>query len=723
MSDVSELQKLLATLAQPESFQLDDSTPDALLGFLAEYLAHVPYGEGADAVLDAWSQIYWMGRSPGELAQLADQPAQANGSLWPQQALLLGLLRMLQTPRALLNHLPYAHRELYYRQLLGLSELPAQPPSVVLSFDLVPRRTELLLPAGTLFSAGQDDRGTPVQFALDQDVLANAGHWTDLRWCRRSRSGQSASSRVVFDELGKRPWPEGGLRLFDPHADEQPLSAGWLLSLNGLQLAPGSKATILLQFKSDVRREWVAAASVSGAKGWIPLVDTSTPGLIRQMSFELPAGAGTLAAPAGLDGISLTQPVLQLKAAAEQVLPSVLSVIVNGQQVGYDDHPLTPFGFGPVPEVLAEDQLYLGFAGMTPGQSVALYLELQGARALHARWEYLNHANRWASLDASVTDGTDGLFRSGLWRAVLPADASDCATAMPAGRHWLRVRLDGEPAASAAQASDYPWLRGLAANAMTATLQAADALDDRVFERPLPADSIRQPVEPVPGLLRAVQPWASRGGRPRETSAAFLQRAALRLSHRRRALAWRDMVAILKADFSEVFEVTYPAAARQMTPPAQTPQRLVVIPVNRERDNTDALRPVLNAARLEAMSAHLKRLASPWQDIVVVNPRYRDVEVTLEVRFQAGVNPGYGYRQIQRALTGRYMPWSEDTTAGATPANRIDYYELMAHVQAQDGVDCVLNLALDGARASVQGQDDEVLVLVWPQFADAVGEE
>lgn len=715
MSDLSDLQQLLDSLAPPQGFQLDDRTARALLEFLDDYLVQVPYGDSPDAGTRTWSRIFFMGKTPAELADIARAPALADGALWPQQAFLLAFLKLLDTPRALLNHLPAAHRQLYYRQLLGLAENGAQPSQVALSFQLAPRTAELLIPAGTVFAAGQDGAGTLVQFALDRTLLANQGSWTDLRWCVRARPGIAAQAHVAFDAGAKRLLPAQGLRLMDAAPAQQQLLRGRMVASAGLQVAGDFATDFAIQLAPGVPLEAVSSARISAGQRWLPLIDNTPANQSQNLRFQLPAGAGPSAPPKGLDGLSRDVPVLQVLSAEGEELSHVLEIHVNGQQVAdFEDFALTPFGFAVQPQGVADDQLFLGFTGVKPGQTLSLYWQLQGPKPLVPRWEYLNQANEWASLDGSVADDTDGLFRSGLWSAVLPLDASDSAPAMPAGRHWIRALMAGDAAASPQVASDYPFLTGLVANAMTATLMNVNALDAASLRQPLPPDAVRQPMESLPGLVKTLQPWASFGGRPQESTADFLARAAQRLSHRQRALTWRDMAAILKADFSAVFDVATQGRQRQAVPPAQQEQRLIVIPLNRERDNADALRPLLNPARLAEMAAHLQRLASPWQEIVVANPTYRDVSIELDVRWRPGVNPEFGTRQLRQALDRHYMPWAGDGPAGVPLANCLDYYDVIAQAQALPEVESVVRLLLDGAQQSIQARDDEVLILAWP---------
>ncbi|MFJ3368109.1 hypothetical protein [Pseudomonas sp. NPDC086251] len=719
MTNTSTVENFLSGLMAAQGFQLDNRTILENLQFIEQYTQLIPYApdfsQAPPSAALTWEHIYFTAKeNPAKLAQIYQHRALAGGTLWPQQALLLAFLEVLQTPRALLNCLPHAHRELYYRKLLGLAERPAEPAKVALSFVLSPKLTELLIPGGTLFSAGQDPQGTKIQYALDNDLLANQCQWTDLRWCWRPRAEGVATSFIAY-EKSQHPWPTSGLRLFSESDQDQTVLRGRLVTSSLLEAPDAGQFEIL--FSQSINAAQVSTAQVSSGDHWLPLQLIGPGASAQTLLFSLaPADVGAISAPVGLDGLTLDAPVIRLACPdlpGQSALPVIRQVTINATTVVDDpqQYLLTPFGYSTEAPSLAQAQLYVGLAALQSQQTVSLFWKVSGAKALTIIWQYLNSNNQWATLDASVIDETAGLFRSGLWSATLPQDASTTASSMPAGRCWLRGLMDNS-GVSVSGVSDYPFVTGLVVNGMTATLQNPAALDPSTLSEPLPAHSISQPLTAISGLSNTLQPWDSWDGRARETTSAFFERSAQRLVHRNRALTWQDMVAMLKTKFRAVFDVATPASVKQTMVPAQRQQKLIVIPANAEKDNTDALRPRLNTARLEDMAAYLEQLASPWQQIVVDNPIYVDVQIAYEVKFHPWMNPDYGYRELHLALEQHFMPWAQELATNVNLANRLDYYDVVAQIQQQPYVDYVVSLTLNGRRQSIQGADDEVLILV-----------
>ncbi|TMU74664.1 hypothetical protein FGA82_21270 [Pseudomonas fluorescens] len=880
------------TASEQAPFKLDDRTLEQRLTYVFEYASQIPFDASPQ---HNWAQVLFPGGADDidQLVTLYTSAALADGLLAPQQAFLLALLHQLETPTALFNALADAHRQLYYRNFLGLKEREAVSDTVVLSFGLKKSATQLLLPAGTLFGAGQDAQGNLVQYQLDQPLQANQGQLSDVRWCRPVGAQMFS---CVLQDIGQRvAWPQGGCRLFSAQGPaEQPVVTGRVVASDALALSEG-KRTLRITFASTPAAGPMRA-EVSTAKGWIAL----TPG--NDSSFVLEADGPAITPANGLDGYMADVPLLKLSRQDGLPVPVVSSIAVKvtqtrqvrfhadagsspldracypfGQtpQAGvsfislmaadwcrkttpisvtvtpqwqglpgecfadwYQDYPnapvgnqgflvqpkvytengwetlgaplslfanapgapagialtlppfsqlpaqpsesndpedwdsrvrlelvgqgflqppltpssitatalnppytpqwksldveysavdstlgtqyvLTPFGYTNTAEdkAAALPQLYLGFSSMQAGQHLSLYWKLQSPQPLALDVQYLNLTNQWSSLNATVVDATEGLFDSGLWTASLPADAANQASAMPAGRHWIRLVVTPPASTSDSAVSSYPWLQAVLVNCMTATLSQAQSLDSSYFDQPLPANTITQAAQPMDGLGSVVQPWPSAGGRAAESPAVFNRRVARQLAHRGRGQTWKDVRALLLAQFPEVHEVYTPTQEGALQPRASDLQTLMVIPEHGQLDNTDVLRPVFNQARLEAMRRFLQAKASPWAKLTVVNPVYINVTGKYDIQFSPSISPEYGYRLLAQKLLERYLPWAWDGHSEAIPGSRIDYYEMLAFIQRQPLVEQVVTFTLNDAMDSIECTPSQVLIPQWESLS------
>lgn len=599
MSDLEQLKQRVGSGLTDQTFLLEPRTGKDLLNLVAKYTEAVPFAGYADA---DWNRFWMAGRTLDALNDIYQSPELAEKTLPVQQAFLLALLHLLETPRTLLNTVPARHRSLYYRDLLGFAPRAPQPDSVVVSFTLQKNASPYALPAGSLLDGGQDSAGNSITYQTDDSLLITGQQLEQLCWT--AQVGDTWKRYIAIDSATGVALPAEGVRIF-----------------------------------SEV-------------------------------------GEGT---------------------ATQERAPV----------------------------------LYLGFSGTSAQDTLSVYWSVRASSALDLAWCYYNGKN-WASLDAELQDDTAGLSVSNLWRARLPADSQPGSSQLQdeeplaAGYYWIKGTLKEKNAAKDENApSEYmPKLQAVLANAMTATLNMAQALDDSHFAQPLPANTVSQLVTPVAAISDVRQPLPSVGGQPRETEAVMLQRAATRIAHRQRAITWNNMRSLLMEHYPEIFDVRFPDVDKLSHLPALEVQSLMVIPDGRYGDNDDALRPALSEGRLTRMAQWLAQYTSLWAAPTLKNPKYIDVTARYRVTFVADIRPDYGYHQLAAQLQHDYMPWATDQRHAVTPGNQVDYYRLLATLQQSPLVQLVNSLVLihnvidnTGKTTSVETQstvtarDDEVLIL------------
>ncbi|HBO5143994.1 hypothetical protein FA378_31105 [Pseudomonas aeruginosa] len=303
-----------------------------------------------------WDDVWFPQGVEALLAELGGLLKLPNGNLAPHQAFLLAFLRQLETPRDLLNTVLPRHRELYYRQMLGVSERPAVPDRVVVGAELVGGEQERLIPAGTLLDGGQDAQQNPQHYALDRHLLANAGRCSDLFYYRPGAQGAAGRSRRVYSEADGITWPEGGLRLFEAAVaeDETPALGGRLIASAALALNRGERV-IKLGFSQKPEAPERLLAWVTAGGEWLPVATSwSDPLLALSLSAEAPA----IEAAPGLDGWSFAKPLLKLVHQDGLAVPPVKDVwltVTDAQdpwlatdegRVGLNE-PVHPFGLEP----------------------------------------------------------------------------------------------------------------------------------------------------------------------------------------------------------------------------------------------------------------------------------------------------------------------------------------------------------------------------------------
>lgn len=895
------LNNKLTAIVPDTAFKLDERSILDILNWLKTYAEKIPFDQRKKQF---WDSFYFIQENhPHHLADIYQNANKANGLLPAHQAFLLAFLKLLETTKILFNTFPARHRNLYYRELLGLKPRNARADQVAIGITLNSDCTEYLIPKGTLFDAGHDSAGNPLQYVAESDLLANQGVLTDLYWCRKE--GDGWKSAILLNLADDIKLPENGIQLFSSTSHDVPVLSGYLITSSLFAMSAGKRSIkVTLASKWKGNRDHITA-QISSGDHWLSLPKPSITTEIKGdtevycLTFYLSANNDPITPPDGLDNMTFKVPVLKLGTTHGSILPEItgIEVSVNGnrsvyyasdggieqtdttsfpfgqlpslgsgfnlvapewygtenatvtmtpQWIGlpissfstwYDKYdpkpasngvfkvrgylvtsqkrnvlndaksqslfggdkepqgqsleftlpamdypladspepndwpasvrielveqdfmhtqywqapkdknlpytpqisalqvqfsakakakqfavyPLAPFGRGEAAaetSAFTHEAFYLGFTGILPGQTLSLYWQLEGLKALNLSWFYLNQHNIWSPLDKLVHDQTRNLFDRGIWRALLPEDAASQVAMMPAGRYWLKAEITNQ-----IEPRDYPRIKGLLYNATIATLINSETVAQDHFINGLAADSIKQPVTASVAISGVTQPWASWNGHPAETEQAFLKRIPTRLSHRNRVLSWGNMVTLLKDHFISLFDVRHHSGNKLTTIPAPEKQQLIVIPDNRHKDNDDALRPELNQSQLKEMVEWLGRLSSPWAAIEINNPTYVNVLIRYQLAFVAGISPAYGYYQLQRELSRQYMPWGENPIIGVAIGRHIDYYQLLATIQRSPLVERVMNLTLEkdnqleaNTGKSIEANDNEVLILVWPE--------
>ncbi|HGM5307318.1 TPA: hypothetical protein ACKQJM_003325 [Serratia marcescens] len=320
---------------------------------------------------------------------------------------------------------------------------------------------------------------------------------------------------------------------------------------------------------------------------------------------------------------------------------------------------ILPFGFSrqsEVQEVLAEADVYLGLEGIEAGQLLTLHWQLKSPGAFVLEWQYLAVGERWMRL--SVNDATDGWQSSGIVSADWPGDACRASTCLPAGRMWIRGRVQKllAPDRNLVALPTAPWLAGIATNAGLARLQDETRVADTHFAAGLQAGSITQGLDMPDTVQSVTQRWRSFGGCVAETHAAFEARVARRLRHRERGLNNLDLMMLLQAEHDGIRELAVlPSAEPELN--GSLRQTIVVMPTQAWSDSADPCRPGLSQSHLDDMATRLKAVISPWLTLVCVNPKYIPLSVSWDATYVQGISRSTGHQRVQAALEAVFLPW------------------------------------------------------------------
>jgi hypothetical protein len=234
----------------------------------------------------------------------------------------------------------------------------------------------------------------------------------------------------------------------------------------------------------------------------------------------------------------------------------------------------------------------------------------------------------------------------------VPEAVNDDNPLMPTGRHWLRLTADRRTAA-------LHDLLSVRAQAGTARFEDRENAADHL-ESALPAGAIAKAVHRDPAIKAIEQPYASDGGRPRESDPAFYTRVSERLRHKGAASTIYDYEHLVLEAFPDLHKVkclnhTSPDSERR---PGHV--TVVVIPDLRNRHNPYPLRPAVPNSRLQEIKSFLLARSSPFvrpETLHVLNPAYERIRVGGRVIFRKGYDEGLYRKKLREEITAGLTPW------------------------------------------------------------------
>ncbi len=328
----------------------------------------------------------------------------------------------------------------------------------------------------------------------------------------------------------------------------------------------------------------------------------------------------------------------------------------------YHLHPfgVSAMGERVVPDCTDEGTFYIGIADLDPPQTLSLlfqfaegsgdpFVAIPGSVA----WSYLAD-DGWHPFDTAdiLKDDTDGFLQSGIVRFAVPEGASDDNPLMPTGRHWIRLVVDRRTAS-------LHDLLSVRAQAGTARFEDRENAADHL-ESALPAGIIAKAVQRDPAVKSIAQPYASEGGRPRESDPAFYTRVSERLRHKGVVSTMWDYEHLILETFPDLHKVkclnhTSPDSERR---PGHV--TVVVIPDLRNKNNPYPLRPAVDNSRLQEIKTFLLSRSSPFvrpETLHVQNPSYERIRVGGKVIFRKGYDEGLYRKQLHEDITAGLTPW------------------------------------------------------------------
>jgi hypothetical protein len=350
-------------------------------------------------------------------------------------------------------------------------------------------------------------------------------------------------------------------------------------------------------------------------------------------------------------------------------------------------------------------ELYIGISGVETRQRISLLFKLlegstnplEGKPENHVYWSYMSN-NTWIEFGKDeIRDATRQLIETGIIDFPIPDNATLSNTVLPAGLLWLRASVKELP-------DQVCRFIDVKAQAVLAVLKGVGYADD-FLQLPLPAKTISKLKEPQAAIRSVEQPFASFGGRNKETSKAFYNRVSERLRHKNRAITIRDFEQLVLEEFPEIHKVKCLNHTRLelnqsgviYNEQAAGHVTVITIPDLRQKNAIDPLRPYTSRNLLDAIKKFLEERSNCNMRLHIENPLFEEVRVEADVvlkEFAQG-NDSFYTEELQKDLVRFMTPWAYNDNSDISFGGKITKSEIINFIEEREYVDFILDLKIN----------------------------
>lgn len=294
----SQFQRMKAALL-PENFNLNEFSIEQWMQFAYSLAQELNYFsvEDSENPLGNWQDFFLKEDEIGEFVASLEKEA----NVTPHLTLFITFIKLLEFTKKRFNELTKRHLDFYYEQILQISKKEAVVDQVHILFELAKNAEENLIEESTLAEAGKDAEGKRMQYATEEEYVANKTTVSYLKSLYHHRKKGSLNplekngfsyAPMVNSLDGKGEdfkedsswYPFGYPKHFKAETSLPTPNLGFAVSAPTLKLSEGRR---LVRFKFTLKKKLSAAYTntllekikvyATGAKGWIgpftPLAD------------------------------------------------------------------------------------------------------------------------------------------------------------------------------------------------------------------------------------------------------------------------------------------------------------------------------------------------------------------------------------------------------------------------------------------------------------------
>ncbi|MCF6350626.1 MAG: baseplate J/gp47 family protein [Flavobacteriaceae bacterium] len=296
-------------------------------------------------------------------------------------------------------------------------------------------------------------------------------------------------------------------------------------------------------------------------------------------------------------------------------------------------------------------------------------------------------ANKWKSLKETIlTNSTANFLKSGIIKFTIPREATNKNSVLPEGYIWVRARMKKAYNAVCKVIDVH-------AQAVEATFKNNDN-ELSHLENGLPNETISKLITRTPQIKGVEQPYNSFNGVLQESDTAFYRRISERLRHKNRAISLWDYEHLILQKFPEIYKVKCLNHTKENNFIAAGHVTLVVIPDTVNKNVFDIYQPRVSKVLLNKVTCFINQLNTMHVNAEVINPKYEEIEITLEVKFHIGYDENFYQKQLEKDIIKFLSPWAFDESKTVVFGMELHQSTLINHLEKLVYVDYLQNIEI-----------------------------
>ncbi|MEM7186315.1 MAG: baseplate J/gp47 family protein, partial [Bacteroidota bacterium] len=188
----------------PENYKLNDFTTSDWMEFAYNFANQVNYFdlESDKVPTDNWESFFVQKDAIDAFVATLDTDKRVT----PHLTLFVAFLKLLELTKERFNKITKRHLDFYYREILQIGKKAPKEDQVHLIFELAKNAKVAKIDEGTLLEAGKDAKGIRMQYATNNELVANKAQVAALKSIYHHRKNKSTELNGLFaaDQVNSR---------------------------------------------------------------------------------------------------------------------------------------------------------------------------------------------------------------------------------------------------------------------------------------------------------------------------------------------------------------------------------------------------------------------------------------------------------------------------------------------------------------------------------------